>query len=66
MFSKNIKWVYLGILAVVWGSSFILMKKALIGVTPIQLGALRILITAVFLVIIGFRRLKRIQRHHWK
>ncbi len=66
MFLKNIKWVYLGILAVVWGSSFILMKKALLGVTPVQLGALRILMTSIFLVLIGFKRLKGIQKHHWK
>jgi len=66
MFSKNIKWVYLGILALVWGSSFILMKKALIGLTPIQLGALRILITAIFLLLIGFKSLKQIQKHQWK
>ena len=66
MVSKNIKWVYLVVLALVWGSSFILMKKALVGVTPIQLGALRILITGVFLVLIGFRSLKRIQKHQWK
>ena len=66
MFSKNIKWVYLGILALVWGSSFILMKKALIGLTPIQLGALRIIITAVFLLLIGFKSLKQIKKHQWK
>lgn len=66
MFSKNIKWVYLGILALVWGSSFILMKKALLGLTPIQLGALRIIITAIFLLLIGFKSLKRIERHQWK
>lgn len=66
MFSKNIKWLYLGILALVWGSSFILMKKALLGLTPIQLGALRIIITAVFLLLIGFKSLKRIEKHQWK
>ena len=66
MMLKNIKWVYLGFLALIWGSSFILMKKALIGVTPIQLGALRILITALFLGLIGFRKLKDIQKHQWK
>jgi drug/metabolite transporter (DMT)-like permease len=66
MFLKNIKWVYLGILALVWGSSFILMKKALLGLTPIQLGALRIIITAVFLLLIGFKSLKRIEKHQWK
>ena len=66
MFSKNIKWVYLGILSLVWGSSFILMKKALIGLTPIQLGALRIIITAIFLLLIGSKSLKKIQKHQWK
>jgi len=66
MDSKNQKWIYLGILAVVWGSSFILMKKALIGLTPIQLGALRILIAGFFLLLIGFKSIKEIQRHHWK
>jgi drug/metabolite transporter (DMT)-like permease len=66
MFSKNIKWVYLGVLAMVWGSSFILMKKALIGLTPIQLGALRIIITAIFLLLIGFKSLKQIKSNQWK
>lgn len=66
MDSKNQKWIYLGILALVWGSSFILMKKALIGLTPIQLGALRILIAGVFLLLIGFKSIREIQRHHWK
>lgn len=63
---KNQKWVYLGVLSLVWGSSFILMKKALIGLTPIQLGALRITIAAVFILLIGFKSLKKIQRKHWK
>lgn len=42
------------------------MKKALIGLTPIQVGALRILITAVFLLLIGFNRLLKIEKRHWK
>lgn len=66
MDSKNQKWIYLSILALVWGSSFILMKKALIGLTPIQLGALRILIASIFLLLIGFKSIKKIQRKHWK
>lgn len=60
------KWLYLIILAIVWGSSFILIKKSLIGLTPIQLGSLRMLITAVFLLLIGFKSLKLIQKRHWK
>ena len=42
------------------------MKKALIGLTPIQLGALRILIAAIFLLLIGHKSIKEIQRRHWR
>ena len=65
MNNEQRKWIYLVVLALIWGSSFILIKKALIGLTPIQLGALRILITAVFLLLIGFNSVKRIQKKHW-
>ena len=65
MDSKQLRWVYLLILSLVWGSSFILMKKALISLTPIQVGALRILITAVFLLLIGFKRVFKINKRQW-
>ncbi|MCH2033756.1 MAG: DMT family transporter [Tenacibaculum sp.] len=60
------KWVYLVLLSLIWGSSFILMKKALLGLTPVQVGALRILITAFFLLLIGFKSLKKIKKEQWK
>ena len=60
------KWLYLVVLAVIWGSSFILIKKALLGLTSIQIGALRIIITAVFLLPVGFKKIRLIQRKHWK
>ncbi len=60
------KWVYLVLLSLIWGSSFILMKKALLGLTPVQVGALRILITAFFLLLIGFKSLKKIKKKQWK
>lgn len=60
------KWLYLVLLSFVWGSSFILMKKALIGLTPIQLGALRILIAGLFLLLIGAPSLKKIKKQHYK
>ena len=65
MNNQQQKWGSLIFLAIVWGSSFILMKKALIGVTPIQLGALRMIITAIFLLLVGFKSIKRIQKRHW-
>ena len=66
MFSKQLKWVYLGILSLVWGSSFILIKKGLIGLTALQLGSLRIIFAAFFLLIIGFKSLKTITKYQWK
>lgn len=60
------KWIYLAILSVVWGSSFILIKKGLDGLTPLQLGSLRILFCAGFLLIVGFNSLKKIKRKDWK
>jgi drug/metabolite transporter (DMT)-like permease len=66
MISKQLKWVYLLVLALVWGSSFILIKKGLIGLTAFQLGSLRIIFASVFLLRIGFRSLPKIPQHQWK
>ena len=60
------KWLYLVVLSLIWGSSFILMKRALVGLTPIHLGALRITIAGVLLLIIGYRSIQKIQSHQWK
>ncbi|WP_147322693.1 DMT family transporter [Emticicia sp. C21] len=38
-----IAWLLLCLLATMWGSSFIIMKKALVAFTPVQIGALRIM-----------------------
>ncbi|MFY0602537.1 MAG: EamA family transporter [Flavobacteriaceae bacterium] len=65
MNNQQKKWFYLIILSIVWGSSFILIKKASIGLTEIQVGALRILITATFLLLVGFKSIKQIQKRHW-
>lgn len=54
------------VLALVWGSSFILIKKGLIGLTALQLGSLRIIFAAVFLLLIGFKSLSKIPVHKWK
>lgn len=63
---KQLKWVYLIILALIWGSSFILIKKGLVGLTPIQLGSLRIIFAALFLLLIGFNSLAKIPHFKWK
>ncbi len=66
MDNRKKKWVYLIVLTLIWGSSFILIKKSLMGLTPIQVGAFRVLIAAVLLVIVGFKELRYVKRHHWK
>lgn len=66
MSNQQKKWLILLTLALVWGSSFILMKKALIVLSPVQLGSLRILFAAIFLLVFGFKSLKKIQRKHYK
>lgn len=66
MDNKNSKWFLLLILALIWGSSFILIKQGLIGLNPLQVGSLRIFSAGLFLLIIGFRTLPKIPQHQWK
>ena len=66
MNNQQERWLYFALLCFVWGSSFILMKKALLSVTPIQLGALRIIFTAIFLLMVATPSLKKIQKKHYK
>ncbi len=59
------KWFYLFILSLIWGSSFILIKKGLVGLTDYQLGSLRIVLTSLFLFSVGFKSLKQIGKRDW-
>lgn len=60
------KWFYLAALSFIWGSSFILIKKGLVGLTAIELGSIRIIISAFVLVPFTFNRLKEITFKQWK
>jgi drug/metabolite transporter (DMT)-like permease len=66
MESKQLKWIYLMGLALIWGSSFILIKKGLIGLSALQVGSLRIIFAAIFLLLIGFKSLSKIPKEKWK
>ena len=66
MDNKNLKWIYLLILSFVWGSSYILIKKALIGLSPLQVGSLRTIISTILLLAIGYSSLKSIPKDKWK
>jgi len=60
------KWLYLFILSIIWGSSYILIKRGLVGLTPIQLGSLRIVFSTIFLLIMGYKSLKGLSKKEWK
>lgn len=66
MKNSDQKWGYLIILSMIWGSSFILIKKSLLGFTPIQVGGLRILFASLLLFLIGFKSLKTLEKADWK
>lgn len=66
MVAKQFKWVFLLLLSLIWGSSFILIKKGLVGLSAFQLGSLRIIFAALFLLLIGFKSLIKIPHHQWK
>lgn len=65
--SENIQsWILLIILSVIWGSSFILIKRGLDYFTALQVGTIRI--TFAFLVMLPFalKRIKSIPKDKWK
>ena len=63
---KHNKWFYLITLSLIWGSSFILIKKGLIGLGASQLGSLRIIFSSVIIFIISWRKIYIIKRIEWK
>jgi drug/metabolite transporter (DMT)-like permease len=58
-------WMVLFALMLVWGSSFILIKKSLIGFDNLQVGALRISISFLALLPLAIRRLARIKKKNF-
>ena len=66
MKSNQLKWFFLFLLALIWGSSFMLIKKGLVGLSAYQLGSLRIVFAALFLIAIGFKTLPKIPLGQWK
>ncbi len=72
MQDNQLKYVYLIILSLIWGSSFILIKKALgqedgvLILQPLQLGAIRTILSGIILVAIGWKSFKATKRSDWK
>lgn len=65
MKTSQSRWFILIILALIWGSSFILMKKALIQLSPVQVGAIRMIFSAIVLFLVGFKHFSTISKIQW-
>ena len=60
------KWIYLIALSLIWGSSFILIKKSLLGLSPLQVGSLRIVFSSIIIFLIAFNRISSIPKKKWR
>ncbi|OFY86875.1 MAG: hypothetical protein A3F72_00505 [Bacteroidetes bacterium RIFCSPLOWO2_12_FULL_35_15] len=66
MSKKLFQWIILIILALIWGSSFILMKRGMEVFSSEEVAALRILMAFLFLSPLVFRHVKMPMLKHWK
>ena len=66
MNNYNKKWFYLAILSLIWGSSFILIKKGLVGLNSVQLASLRMIFAASVIYIYSHNSIKKIPKKSWK
>jgi drug/metabolite transporter (DMT)-like permease len=58
-------WVLIAVLALIWGSSFILIKKGLVALSPMQVGSLRIFWAGLVMSPFAFRSLKKIPKEKY-
>ncbi len=58
-------WLLLLLLALVWGSSFLLIKKGLLAFSPDQLAAIRIASAGFVLLPFILHRFKTVRPYHW-
>ncbi|MFM7016594.1 MAG: DMT family transporter [Bacteroidota bacterium] len=63
---KSIKWIYLVVLSLIWGSSFILMKRGLLSFRPDQLASIRMMVACFATFPLIARKLKEIPSDKWK
>lgn len=66
MNTEKLKWILLIGLSVIWGSSFILIKKSLEHFNPYEVGALRVLISGILLMPYAIRKIKEFPKSHLK
>ena len=65
MIAKNLRWILYISLVLIWGTSFILIKKGLEVFDPVQVGSIRIIITFLALLPLVFKRFNSIKKRDW-
>ncbi len=64
--SPLLSWVLIIILAFIWGSSFILIKKGLDSFTPLQVGTIRISFAFIVMLPFAIKTLSTVYKMYWK
>ncbi|MDX2245578.1 MAG: EamA family transporter [Bacteroidia bacterium] len=64
--NKMTSWAIFILLCLVWGSSFILIKRALIAFNPFQIAGLRMVIAAIILLPFVVGKAKKLTRNEWR
>ncbi|AKD02904.1 permease [Pontibacter korlensis] len=59
-------WVLVTILALIWGTSFILIKKGLVVYASDEVGALRMVIACAALLPFAIKNLRKVESSRWK
>lgn len=59
-------WVLLIVLACIWGTSFILMKKGLVVFSALELGAIRVSVASLLLLPFALRHVGSVERSRFK
>lgn len=60
------RWVYFIVLVLIWGSVFLLIKKALIGFSSIEVSVLRIMLPSVLLIFVTIKSFCKITKNDLK
>lgn len=64
--NKSLVFFLIVILSLIWGSSFILIKRGVEAFTPLQVGSIRILISFLCLLPFIINKFRQIERSRWK
>lgn len=62
---KSLAWILLIILTLIWGTSFILIKRSLVAFDAGEVGALRMLTAGIVLLPLAFSNYKKVKGKNW-